>query len=515
MVLRARMLVSCGMRGVWLAVVFALAGAGCFREEPTAPEQKPAAPRQETLPNTGEAETRAAPPAPPSEQPQEQPDGEEDAAPEGESAEGMETEAEAAEGAKDAADTPGKPEEDTETPESEAEEPEQEEEEEPEKPAFTRSRLEQIEEGMSYRDVVAKAGPPGLTVVTKGADTTVYKWNKQGVSFLARFSEGKLVRKTVVEMPEEMRNADNEEEKKLLTEVKYDQVTQGMELDEVLSLLETDVQVVSDSNRDVAIYKWVDDQGSSFTARFEEGRLVRKTGMYVAPLKEEENADEEEAKAGDSEEEGEEEAEKETEAETTPEGEAEGEAAMGEGEWVEGESTLAPQPIRGQRRNLQQLPPATGRQQRPQVAQGPGPQVQSIAPPSRVRIVGGGREREPDTGPGPRGSYKPKAKLPDFAHSLRRGSYEVRIRNTADTRAKVGLRGEKRGRDLNIPPGGTKSVNVDRGTYQLYYIYSDDPYTLHHGQSIPIDGLLLADVEVTLFGQETEIGVLDYSQDLR
>ncbi len=56
---------------------------------------------------------------------------------------------------------------------------------------------------------------------------------------------------------------------------------------------------------------------------------------------------------------------------------------------------------------------------------------------------------------------------------------------------------------------------MDRGTYQLYYIYSDDPYTLHHGQSIPIDGMFLADVEVTLIDQEAEIGVLNYGQDLR
>jgi hypothetical protein len=45
--------------------------------------------------------------------------------------------------------------------------------------------------------------------------------------------------------------------------------------------------------------------------------------------------------------------------------------------------------------------------------------------------------------------------------------------------------------------------------YTLYFIYRDDPYTLHEGPAIALDGFKLPDAEIILDGAGYTIGVLE------
>lgn len=74
----------------------------------------------------------------------------------------------------------------------------------------------------------------------------------------------------------------------------------------------------------------------------------------------------------------------------------------------------------------------------------------------------------------------------------------MKIYNPLDTPVKVGIRSGKRGRDISIPAGGSKTLKVSRGNYQIFYIREDDPSVLQEGGSIQIDGLFVGDVEVHL-----------------
>ncbi len=197
MVPQARVTLSGRARCVWLAAALVLCalGPGCWRDVRPEPEPETPAQAQQVLPNTGEAPPRVGPP-------EETPGAQEgEGAPEAEAGEGGPEETVQEDEPQAAAETAAK--EAAATAEGETTGEEEEEE-----PAFTLARLKEIEEGMNYGDVVEKAGLPGLTVVTKGADTTVYKWNKEGVSFLARFNEGRLVREAIVEMPDAMKDVE-------------------------------------------------------------------------------------------------------------------------------------------------------------------------------------------------------------------------------------------------------------------------------------------------------------------
>ncbi len=135
---------------------------------------------------------------------------------------------------------------------------------------------------MSYEEVLQLIGMPGVTVATNGIDSVVYKWTSDGGSFLGKFQGGKLLRKTVQSRPKTEEESDTSH---VLTQEQYNDVKEGMTLEEVLDRLDVQARLVTDdSQQDVTIYKWTDDHGSSFTARFENGKLVRKTGFYVGPL---------------------------------------------------------------------------------------------------------------------------------------------------------------------------------------------------------------------------------------
>jgi hypothetical protein len=82
------------------------------------------------------------------------------------------------------------------------------------------------------------------------------------------------------------------------------------------------------------------------------------------------------------------------------------------------------------------------------------------------------------------------------------GKKEVRVRNPNEFSVKVGLRGlgsnEGKGKDFTVPKGGTTSVFVPGGSYDIYFQYSTDPDGLYQGDrfSIDADGVEIKIVKV-------------------
>ena len=362
----------------------------------------------------------------------------------------------------------------TESPEDTPTEPE---------PGLTFDNITRIQEGMDYFEVALMLGSPGLTIANDGAMKTINKWSQGEASFLGRFEDGVLVRKAVINMQPLDRG-----EKPELSESAYNEITEGMPIEEVIELLDVEGQLVSDNTPGVTIYRWADAQGTTFTARFEEGKLVRKTGLLVAALEKTPGETAEEHEPG-----------LEGEVETMED------ALQEEGELEEPEPTP---------RRIATLPEPDEEDLNDTLEPAPLPEAPTAPPPRpRVHVAGADRRAraaEQDVSPVAGRSYKPRAKLPDRTFSLRRGAFEVRIHNTGESNVEVGLRSGNRGRDLTIPAGGTRSAFVDSGSYQLFYVFKDSPYTLHQGTAIPIDGLFLSDTEVYLFDGGTDIRGLDY-----
>ncbi|MGC8846350.1 MAG: hypothetical protein ACP5QY_10915, partial [Candidatus Hydrogenedens sp.] len=220
-------------------------------------------------------------------------------------------------------------------------------------------------------------------------------------------------------------------------------------------------------------YLWTDKGGSSFSARFENNKLVRKSGFYVRPTPIDEKQMTEERQA-------EENMEGAVEMNPTEEG---GENPIEEEKTEVVEEPVYQQPNRVVPQSVNKEPTQTR--------------------PDNRRIVYAGsprkfsdENREADFVK--QSSLKRKAKLPGYTYQLRDGSYEIKIYNPLDTSVKVGLRSGKRGKDISIPSGGVKAVKVPRGDYQFVYIRDDEPYEVQQGGSVQIDGLFVGDIEIML-----------------
>jgi len=338
--------------------------------------------------------------------------------------------------------------------------PEGEPETEEPKPEFSLDAIDKVEEGMDYNQVLAILGGAGMAVSSLGTDSIVYKWTKDGTTLLAKFEQDKLVRKTV----QGQKKGGGKEG--VITQDNYNQLREGMSLEEVMALFDVNVKPVSRPDDTITIYKWSDEYGSSFTAKFENGRLVRKTGLYIAPMKQE-AAMEDDNTAG------------------SPQAPEE---ARAEASTPAKESSVAQEPVA---ENTEESWPE----------EEPAPSTQPRKP-ERVRVAGQERRaretNEKTASPVEGRSYKPKAKLPKYTYSLRKGTYSIRIRNEGESAVKLGLRSGKRGWNATIPAGGRVTAKVDPGDYQLYYIFENAPYTLQQGRTVTIDGTFLADAAITL-----------------
>ncbi|MCC6145714.1 MAG: hypothetical protein IT368_18050 [Candidatus Hydrogenedentes bacterium] len=334
-------------------------------------------------------------------------------------------------------------------------------------------RLDMIDIGMSYDTIQALLESPGETISSGAKDVVLLKWtDPQGTSFVGRFEDGKLVQKSTLQpgVPDDEAHTPLH----LLTQSDYNAIQPGMSVREAMARLSFPAKSVSGGSTDVQMFKWEDDLGSSFIARFEDGKLVRKTGFTVVP-------------AGEPDAEG-----------MAEEGSEEGAATETEEGPVENE-------VRAPREPGASTPEAA-----PEADRAPQERrvFRTTPPERRVYVAGESRRDRQESRQDPNkpaGSYAPKAALPDFTWSLRRGAYEIRINNPSNSRVEVGLRNGKGGRDAIVSAGGSHSFQVDRGTYQIYYIYSDDPYTRYGGQSLVLDGYRLTDVDITLFDEAIDV----------
>lgn len=326
---------------------------------------------------------------------------------------------------------------------------------------------------MTYEEVEARIGHPGITVAGTDTDNRVYRWSRPGLSFMGRFEDGILMRKHIVDMNDGYQT-DIDQEVLQFDRVLYEMISPGMTYHEVMAILGMEAQTLS-STDDVVLYYWTDNYGSSITTRFEDGVLARKTGMIVEsdiPLPEEKDdvveADE-------------------------------------DNEIAEREEAFVP-PVYEEHWDYEE--PDI------EVPAAPYPEPSHVAPAPRgprVRVAGASRrEREIASDPSPHAgrSYRPRARFPEFARTLRRGVYEIRIHNTTNTGVRIAVISEEGGLEQVAAAGGTISVHVNQGTYRLYFIYNDDPYTLHRGQAIPISEML-SDFSVYIVGDSYELHILD------
>lgn len=349
--------------------------------------------------------------------------------------------------------------------------------EEAPKPGLTLEGMRAIREGMSSTEVSEKIGAPGVLIAGTDKASTVYRWNAAGLSFLARFENGKLTRKSII-TPEGDEVPAEKDERKTIDKDLYNGINPGMSFEDVMARIGIEAQPISKSNANVNIYTWRDANGSSFTARFEEGRLVRKTGLFVAKSKDQKGEEEKEGEAGSAQEQ----AAPEADA-NAGQADAESGAKDGAGQAPDEDAAV----------ETSETPP-------------PGPRKGRVSVAGTTR-----REREAENGKSDR-SYRPKAQLPRNLHRLRDGSYEIRIHNTAESRVKAAVVSKEGTAEVTIAAGGMQSVFVNQGDYVVHFIYDDDPYTLHQGGVIPI-GQWLTDMEVFLFGGAYNVQVLDHSTD--
>lgn len=336
--------------------------------------------------------------------------------------------------------------------------------------------LHKVKIGMNYNEVVKLIGDPDF-LITQSADgqMKLYRWNREDKVLYGRFEKGVLKRYSGKSAENESENAPAP-----LTRELYDQLKEGMELDEVVAILQRTGTQVSSDNKGGNLYLWTDKEGSSFSARFEDNKLVRKSGFYIRPVPvEKSQVTDEEEEEGSLEENTVNEKE-----ESPPEG-----------------NNNVPIPDSEQ----EQSPMEEGQVYQEPYRSVPQSDVKPLTPTrieNRRIIYAGNPKKFSEDNSTPtvikQSSLKRKVKLPDYTYQIRDGSYEIKIYNPLDTSVKVGLRSGKRGKNVSIPAGGVKSIKVPRGDYQFVYIRDDEPTELQQGGNVTIDGLFVGDIEVML-----------------
>ncbi|GEM_PF-1223347 len=336
-----------------------------------------------------------------------------------------------------------------------------------------------IKVGMGYEEVTSLLGAPDF-LITQSADRNMklYRWNRESKVLYGRFENNILKRcsgKTETDGTAPIP----------LTRELYDQLKEGMELDEVVAILQRAGTQVSSDNRGGILYLWTDKGGSSFSARFENNKLVRKSGFYVRPVPIRENQIEEVPETVEV---------LEGAVEEKPTNEMEEVS-------VEEDADISPSKIE-QKEQVPVENDAVSQVSNRLSPQSVGSKQNPIISSTRRIVYAGSQKRflNEDSGSGiiKQSPMRRKVKLPGYTYQLREGSYEITIHNPLDTSVKLGLRSGKRGKNISIPAGGVKSVKVPRGDYQFVYIRDDEPAELQQGGNVRIDGLFVGDIEVML-----------------
>lgn len=327
---------------------------------------------------------------------------------------------------------------------------------------FSASKIYEIKPGMTYRDVVTLLNHPGILIANMRDGTLVYRWNISGITFMGRFENGVLARKNFSALGT---GAPPEESKQgLITRSLIDTLQPGMTLEQVNQIIGTTPQLLTASDDKITLYRWSDEQGSSITARFEDGVLSRKSWKI---------------------------------AETTEEGSKEED---------EGSPPTLAQKAPGQMDQDDYEPSRTSTESEAPVLEEPSI-MEMPRQTSRVHIVGSERrERElaSNSSPNAGRSYRPTVKLPEFKRRLRSGAYEIRFYNRTNSRIRVAIISDEGGLDLSVPANSRTAARVNRGMYMFYFINDADPYTLYEGQEIPVEELL-TDFAVFLYDNASEV----------
>lgn len=261
--------------------------------------------------------------------------------------------------------------------------------------------------------------------------------------------------------------------------------TRGITLEEAQALTPIPAVRVGGDTKDTALYRWTDTAGAYFTARFEANILTTKSSLGVQRA------------AGST---GPASASGEIDVNTMPV------AQIAPGVYIPLEravTSATDQPL--------------GTPELPAVPQEPAPPQGKLPPaaaatPAGPTIAIAGATRRTREAVEKKSSYHPHATLPEFSRSLEEGSFEIRFLNPSASPVTVGLRQNKLGRNVTVPPGGKASAKVNRGIYQLFFLRESDPNTLYEAKNITLDGFENTDVEVTLDPENVEVRLIDYSK---
>jgi len=255
-----------------------------------------------------------------------------------------------------------------------------------------------------------------------------------------------------------------------------------MSLADARALVSIEPIRVGGDEKGAEIYRWTDALGASFTTRFDAGVLTTKSNLRTAHAP---DASTSAPSAG-------------LDLDNMPV------AQIAPGVYIpldRAVTSATEQPL-----GASELPEAPA----PQASQPDAPAADAPLDGPTIAIAGAARRSRSDREK--TSSYNPRASLPDFSRSLEEGSFEIRFLNPSDSPMTAGLRRDKLGRDVSIPPKGKASIKVDRGIYQLFFLRESEPDTLFEAPIITIDGFQATDVEVHLEPENVEVRLIDYSK---
>ncbi len=334
-------------------------------------------------------------------------------------------------------------------------------------PVILADDFETLPLGIGYEDAVAAMGAQGRT--SGEGESLVCRWRTEGRTHVARFENGKLMRKVVLGPPPPEKQ--DEPQGQILTPVAVGALEEGMRLSDANALLGFAGELVGSDEQGGTAYRWRDAQGNRCTVWFEDDRLVRKSGLYQAGSLEE-----------------------------TP----------GTGMAAPIQTAEKPAPASDDNtseESTSEVLEVPAENTPAQVSEEPENPPQST-PARKVVVLGADRkaaEKETDTAPdGNRitriseTKHLHRAQLPAYSHSLRRGVYRVRFENTSEAVLLAGLRSGRWGQDVKVAPGQTQDMRLDRGSYHIFFIAGSDPYTLRDGGEFRLDGESLSDARVMI-----------------
>ncbi len=303
---------------------------------------------------------------------------------------------------------------------------------------------------------------------------------------------------------EEEAEPQGDPEEGLLTRAKYNRVLEGMAYAEALEILGVGSSVISTSgdNDEVVMYRFSDDRGANFMARFEDDALTRKTNLHL-PEPEEEAAEAETPEAENGEDNGLPQVgarqrprpaprpaprpTRDAEPEAAEEGEAEDvDEAVEQEEDTEDPVEETPVPVEADGDQEQQDGEDwEAQQQQQQQEQGDFVEEEYYEEPYYEEAY---VEQQPQE----------QAQLPGFRRSLRRGIHNLQLSNPTNSAVEVGVRSGTQGQNVRLSPGGSQTLRLDSGSYEVYYIFNALPHQLFGGGSVSLESYGMPDAEVIL-----------------